>query len=557
MDDGGGRGVKVFCEFLKTGRMPEVDEQDGQLTEVADFVVVGAGSAGCVVAEGLSANARHSVVVLEAGREDADRRVRVPLAFSQLFCGDFDWNYLTEPQAGLSDRKIYWPRGKVIGGSSSLNAMMWVRGFAADYDEWAQHAGQEWGFSSIVELYRRIERLKDAREVHEGAHGRQYISRQRSPRRFTAAWLQAMQQVGYPIERPNLPNPQGCSATVVTQRRGARWSAADAFLRPALRRRNLRLITSATACRVLFEGKRAVGVEFMHGNSRRVIRARREVVLCAGTVNSAQLLLLSGIGDHSKLHRHGIEPVYHAPEVGENLRDHLLAYLGFAVDGDTLFDAAKRRHALNFRFRRRGMLTSPSGEAYGFTRSDPALALPDIELFFGPGPFFDEGLVPPQGHAVVLGSILLKPASLGRISLRSSDPAAKPIIDPRYLSDCEGLDRAAMMQGLRVCAKIAQASPLKELLGPIARPRGATDFSDETLAAAIRNDSYTIYHPVGTCRMGSDATSVVTPRLVVRGVHGLRVADASVMPTAIRGHTHAPSMVIGAKAVELIAGSAT
>jgi choline dehydrogenase-like flavoprotein len=280
-------------------------------------------------------------------------------------------------------------------------------------------------------------------------------------------------------------------------------------------------------------------------------------VLCAGSVNSPQLLLLSGIGHGAELRRHGIEVVHHAPEVGENLRDHLFAFIGFAVEGDTMFAAASRRQLLQYLIRRRGMLTSPSGEAYGFGRSDPSLPLPDVELFFGPGPFFDEGLVPPQGHAVVLGSILLKPESRGRISLRSSDPGVKPVVDPRYLSDSEGLDRAAMLGGLRICAKIAQTSALRGMLGPIARPAGATDLSDETLAATLSNESYTIYHPVGTCRMGNDAASVVTPRLEVRGVHGLRVADASVMPTAIRGHTHAASMVIGAKAVELISGSTT
>ena len=532
-----------------------MDERAYQPIEMGDYVVVGTGSAGSVVAEGLSADGRHEVVVLEAGGEDTDRRLHIPAAWSQLFRRGFDWDYLTEPQLGLNSRRIYWPRGKTLGGSSSLNAMMWVRGFAADYDEWAEHAGDEWGFPTIVEYFKRIERLEHAREPDEGVHGRQYVSRQRSPRRSTAAWLAAATQIGYRIERPNRPEPQGFSQTVVTQRRGARWSTADAYLRPALRRKNLRLITKATATRVIFEGTRAVGVEFAQDGRRCVVWARREVVLCAGAVNSAQLLLLSGIGHRAELSRHGIVPVHHAPEVGENLRDHLFAFLGFDVDGDTLFAATTPRQILHYLIRRRGMLTSPSGEAYGFVRSDPALALPDVELFFGPGPFFDEGLGDPHGHAVVLGSILLKPRSLGRISLRSANPAVKPIIDPRYLSDRDGRDRAAMMEGLRICAKIAEAPPLNELLGPIARPRGATDSGEETLEAALNHESCTLYHPVGTCRMGRDAASVVTPRLEVRGVHGLRVADASVMPTTIRGHTHAPSMLIGAKAVDLIAAT--
>ena len=352
-----------------------------------------------------------------------------------------------------------------------------------------------------------------------------------------------------------MPEPQGFSETVVNQRRGARWSTADGYLRPALRRKNLKLITEATATRVVFDGRRAVGVEFDKGGRREVIRARREVVLSAGTVNSPQLLMLSGIGHREHLQRHGINVVHHSPEVGENLRDHLVAALGFDVEGDTLFAAKKPLELANYLIRRRGTPTSPAGEAYGFVRSRPELTLPDLELFFGPAPFFDEGLGEPYGHAVLLGSILLKPLSRGRISLRSADPTAKPAIDPRYLSDSAGADRAAMMEGLRRCAEIADAPALKNLLGSIARPLGATDTREETLAAALNDESHTIYHPVGTCRMGSDSASVVTPHLQVRGVEGLRVADASVMPTIIRGHTHAPSVLIGARAADLIAAT--
>ena len=530
-----------------------MNERTGWPIAVADYVVVGTGSAGSVVAERLSADERNNVLVLEAGPEDDDRRIHMPVTWLQLFRSKFDWDYLTEPQPALNGRRIYWPRGKTLGGSSSLNAMMWVRGFAADYDEWARHAGPDWAFSRVVEYFKRIERLEDAREPDEGSAGPLYISRQRSPRRSTAAWLAAAGQSGYVIERPNLPRPQGFSEFVVTQRRGARWSAADAYLRPALRRENLTLLTQATATRVIFEGRRAVGVEFRQNHRRQFVRARREVVLCAGTVNSPQLLMLSGIGKGEQLRSHDIEVVHDSPQVGANLQDHLVAVLGFQARGDTLFAAGRPMHVANYLIRRRGMLSSSAGEAYGFVRSRPELALPDLELFFGPGPFFDEGLVEPPGHAVTFGPILLKPHSRGRIALRSPDPTAKPIIDPRYLSDRDGRDREAMMEGLRICAKIADAPPLKQLLGPILRPLGATEISEETLESALNDEARTFYHPVGTCRMGTDAASVVTPRLEVRGVEGLRVADASVIPTIIRGHTHAPSMVIGAKAADLIA----
>jgi choline dehydrogenase len=342
---------------------------------------------------------------------------------------------------------------------------------------------------------------------------------------------------------------------MVTQLRGGRWSAADAWLRPALRRQNLRLITNATVTRVIFIDKQAVGVEFDNNGRRQFVRARREVLLCAGTVNSPQLLMLSGIGHKEHLQRHGIEVVHHSPEVGHNLQDHLVAYLGFDVQANTLFAAGRPLQIANFLIRRRGMLTSNQGEAYGFVRSRPELALPDLELFFGPGPFFDQGLGELYGHAVTFGPVLQKPNSRGVISLRSVDPKDKPIIDPRYLSDPGGVDRAAMLEGLRMCAKIADAPALTKLLGSIARPIGATDISEATLEKALYSEAHSLFHPVGTCRMGTDDTSVVPPELEVRGVRGLRVADASVMPTITRGHTNAPSVLIGAKAADLIAAT--
>ncbi len=281
--------------------------------------------------------------------------------------------------------------------------------------------------------------------------------------------------------------------------------------------------------------------------------ARREVVLCAGAINTPQLLMLSGIGDHDQLSRHGITTVAHAPGVGANLLDHLVVPLGFDVPYDTLFGAEKPLELLNYLLRRRGMLTSNIGEAYGFVKSRPELALPDLELIFAPAPFFDEGIGDPYiNHAVVMGPILLKPQSRGAITLRSADPFDKPVIDPRYLTDGAGADRAALMAGLRMCADIAAAPALRGTIGRIARPLNASTLDDDTLGRALETLSHTLYHPVGTSRMGSDDASVVDPDLRVRGVRSLRVADASVMPTLIRGHTHAPTVVIGEKAADLI-----
>jgi len=524
-----------------------------------DYVVVGTGSAGAVVANRLSADPATAVVALEAGPRDKNRFIRVPAAFAKLFRSECDWDYLTEPQKELDGREIYWPRGKMLGGSSSMNAMMWVRGFAADYDEWAVRAGPQWSFAEVRGYFRRIENVTAAWHFvsgdDSGVTGPLHISRQRSPRSLTAAWLAAARQCGFPAAQPNSPAPEGFCETVVTQHRGARYSTADAYLKPAMGRKNLSVLTGATATRVVFDGTRAVGVEYQRDGQSCLASARREVVLCGGAVNSPQLLMLSGIGDREHLGDHGIDTVQHSPEVGQNLLDHLVTPLGFGVGGGSLFAAEKPKELLNYLLRRRGMLTSNVGEAYGFLRSRPELDLPDIELIFAPAPFYDEGLPPePPGHGVVFGPILVAPESRGQIRLRSADPQAKPIIEPCYLSDPGGVDRAAMMEGLRICARMAEAPALKDLLGPIARPRDCTELNEAILESALATCSHTLYHPLGTCRMGSDEASVVDPQLRVRGVDGLRVADASVMPSTVRGHTHAPAVLIGEKAADLILG---
>ncbi len=447
-----------------------------------------------------------------------------------MFRSEVDWDYLTEPQPELDGRQIYWPRGKTLGGSSSMNAMMWVPGFPVDYDEWGAHASDDWSYAGLKKYLERIEA------------GPLVIAAQRSPRSSTAAWLAAVKECGH----------DGFCETRVTQRRGARWSTADAYLKPALRRRNLTVLTEATATRILFAGNRAIGVEYDRGGARDVVTARREVILCGGAINSPQLLMLSGIGDRDQLAHHGIEVTRHAPDVGANLLDHLVVPLGFEVHNDSLFAAEKPLELANYLARRRGMLTSNVGEAYGFVRSSPDLDHPDLELIFAPAPFFDEGIGDPYGHAIVMGPILLKPRSTGTITLRSADPMHKPIIDPRYLSD--EADRRALMAGLRLCADIARAPALRDVVGKVARPLDATTLDDRTLTRALNSVSHTLYHPVGTCRMGSDEDSVVDPQLRVRGIEALRVADASVMPTLIRGHTHAPSVLIGEKAADLIAG---
>jgi choline dehydrogenase len=517
----------------------------GQLT--ADYIIVGAGSAGAALAARLSEDPAVSVLLLEAGGPDRALELHVPAAFSKLFRGPYDWNYDTVPQPGLEGRTIFWPRGKTLGGSSSLNAMMWVRGFAADYDEWAEAAGPRWSWSSLLPYFDRVEQT-------------QPIEPQRDPRPHTAAFLEAVQQAGWEVTAPNLAEAQGFSQTMVTQHRGARASTADAYLRPARRRRSLRVVTDALVRRVTFDGTRATGVYVDIGGIPRHALARREVILAGGTINTPQLLMLSGIGPAGQLAEHGIPLLVAAPGVGENLQDHLVTGLAPGARGGTLYGAERAGQLGRYLSSRRGMLTSNVAEAYGFIRTDEADAagvpagLPDIEIIFAAAPYVGEGLVPLPAEGLTVGAILLRPRSRGSIRLASADPADKALIDPGYLAD--PIDVATLRAGLAACERIIAAPAMQAVTTDAwVQPAGGEDLTPgERAELSLRRYSHTLYHPVGTARMGEDAGSVVDPELRVRGVQGLRVADASVMPTIIRGHTNAPAIVIGEVAADLIRG---
>jgi len=525
--------------------------------ETFDYVVVGAGASGAVLAARLSEDPAISVLLLEAGGPDKKQEVHIPAAFSKLFKSPVDWDYNTEPQANLADRSIFWPRGKMLGGSTSMNAMMWVRGYAADYDGWAQVAGSGWSYESLLPYFRRVERVEGNTDPDQGSGGAVHIQHQRSPRPLTATFLTAVTQAGYAVEAPNSAQPDGFSQTMVNQKRGKRVSTVDAYLKPAKGRANLTVRTGAHVTKVLFEGTRAVGVECLASGVTRQVSARIEVVLCGGAINTPQLLMLSGIGPAGDLAALGIDVLVDAPEVGANLQDHLVSALIIETDEGTLFTAEKPAQVVNFLARGRGMLTSNIAEAYGFVRTQPDLPLPDIEIIFAPVPFVHEGLIPPTGHGVTVGAILLQPESRGRITLTSADPLAKPKVDPGYLTDPEGKDRATILAGLGICADLIATPALSALPGShYFVPEGGDDVSPgERAALSLANHSHTLYHPTSTARMGSDEASVVDPELRVRGVQGLRVADASIMPRIIRGHTQAPSMVIGERAADLLAAT--
>lgn len=525
--------------------------------ETFDYVVVGAGASGAALAARLSDDPTISVLLLEAGGPDKKQEVHIPAAFSKLFKTPLDWDYATEPQEHLAGRSIFWPRGRMLGGSTSLNAMMWVRGYAADYDGWAEAAGPGWSYESLLPYFRRVERVEDNTDPDQGSGGAVHIEHQRSPRSHTATFLTAVRQAGYAVESPNSAQPEGFSETMVSQKRGRRFSTADAYLKPNKGRTNLTVRTDAQAARVIFEGTRAVGLEYLLGGATQQVFVNHEVVLSGGAINTPQLLLLSGVGPKADLAALGIDVVVDAPEVGANLQDHLIAALIIESDEDTLFAAEKPAQIVNFLARGRGMLTSNVGEAYGFVRTQPDLDLPDIEIIFAPVPFVNEGLVPPTGHGITVGAILLQPESTGRISLTSTSPLDKPAIDPGYLTDPEGKDRTSLLAGLGVCQDLLETPALSTVTGShYFTPDNSDDVSREERAAlSLDNHSHTLYHPTSTARMGSDESSVVDPELRVRGVQGLRVADASIMPKIIRGHTQAPCIVIGERAADLLASA--
>jgi choline dehydrogenase len=487
-----------------------------------DYLIVGAGSAGCVLAARLSADPDVRVLVLEAGGADRKTEIRIPAAFSKLFRSEVDWGYDSEPEDGLDGRRIYLPRGKVLGGSSSINSMIYQRGERADFDAW----GDGWSYDDVRGCFERAEATLSVEEL-------------RDPSPLSRAFVAAADAAGV----------AAVSLVKVTQRRGRRWSAADAYLKPAGRRPNLDVVTGALAERVLFEGSRATGVAYSAGGRRTSARARREVIVCAGAFNSPQLLMLSGLGPAEHLRAHGIAVVRDLPGVGQNLQDHLVAPVMHATDVPTLFAAESPRRLADWLVRRRGMLTSNVGEAYAFVRTREDLPAPDLELIFAPVLFVGEGLVPPPRNGFTVGAIVLTPRSRGAVALRSADPAAAPVIRPGYLSDPE--DLRVLLHGIglarHICAQPPLAAYAREELEP-----GSAERDDEAVASAARAKAHGLYHPVGTCRMGGDHMSVVDRTLRVHGVDGLRVADASIMPAVVRGHTNATAIMIGERAAELV-----
>ncbi len=518
-----------------------------------DYVIVGAGSAGCVLANRLSEDPQARVLLIEAGGRDRSLKVKIPAAFPQQFHTKLDWDYATEPEPHVDGRELYVPRGKMLGGSSSMNAMLYVRGRPLDYDGWEAQGAPGWGYRDVLPYFKRSEdNVRGASEFH-GAGGPLKVSEQRSPRPLGRRLLDASEAAGIPrIPDYNGPEQDGVSMFQVTQLRGRRFSAADGFLRPVMTRPNLEVRTNVTVQGVELEGDRAVGVRVgrRRGGSE-IVRAAREVILAAGAIGSPQLLLLSGIGAAEELRAAGVSPRHELPGVGRNLQDHPFVTILWEVsDPDTLYGADKPKPLAEWLLRRSGKLSSTVAEVCAFTRTRPGLPAPDIQLHMGAAYFEDHGAEEYDGHCAVIAPTLVSPKSRGQVWLRSADPREKPRIITNTLSEPEDLE--SLLAGIALARDIASRSPLREVVLKELKPGpGIEERSD--VEADLRRRLMLIYHPVGTARMSDTAEdAVVDSKLRVHGLQGLRVIDASIMPSIVGGNTNAPTIMIAEKGAEEI-----
>jgi choline dehydrogenase-like flavoprotein len=527
-----------------------------------DYVIVGGGSAGCVLAGRLSADPATRVCLIEAGPGDDTVLCRVPFATALFLPGKWrNWAFETEPQAGLKGRRGYQPRGRMLGGSSGLNAMIYTRGHPGDYDDWAALGARGWAFADVLPYFKRAEANERFGGTLHGRDGPLNVADPTSPNPINDVFLAACDELQIARNRDfNGTGQEGVGLYQLTQKNGERWSAATAYLPPETRARpNLRIATGTRAARIVLDDRRAAGVVCLRRWEEITVGAQRAVILSAGALQSPQLLLLSGIGPPDELARHGIGVAHALPGVGQNLQDHVDFTLLYRVQSPHLFAltpaglARLPSEIKRWKRERKGLLTTNFAESGGFIKTDPALPRPDIQLHFVVGLVDDHTRRRHFATGYSLRSCVLRPKSRGTVGLHDANPTSPPRIDPRFLSEADDLE--ALLRGVKIARRIMDAAPFRALAPTELYPVGTGD--DEGLREAIRARADTVYHPVGSCRMGAadDPLAVVDPSLKVRGLEGLYLADASVMPTLVGGNTNAPTIMIAEKAADIVKAS--